>query len=119
MLVFLLHISISFMVLGISLIPAQIVEVKKSSVLKNTVGLSGLLGIMLVGTGIYIGGGESLQPYFYITFIVQLLILCFFIILYSLYKKSGYSTFINIFCIFLAALSHFMYGYYIVASFLY
>jgi hypothetical protein len=42
------------MVLGITLVPAQIVEIK-SSTLKNIVGVSGLLGIVLVGIGIFIG----------------------------------------------------------------
>jgi hypothetical protein len=109
---------ISFMVLGITLVPAQIVEIK-SSTLKNIVGISGLLGIVLVGIGIFIGGGESLHAYLYITFILQFIILGLFFLIYRLFKKTGYSKFINICSICLFIFSHLTYIYYIIASFLY
>ncbi|MGE7879787.1 hypothetical protein [Peribacillus muralis] len=113
MLVWLLHILICFMVLGITLFPAQIV---KSN---NTIGKSGLLGVILVGTGVYIGGGETLHAYLYITFILQLIIIGLFFLLYRLFKKVGYSKLINIFSICLVIISHLTYVYYIIASFVY
>lgn len=106
------------MVLGITLVPAQIVEIKCST-LKNIVAISGLLGIILVGTGIFIGEGESLYAYLYITFILQLIILGLFFLIYRLFKKVGYSKFINICSICLVVFSHSTYVYYIIASFLY
>jgi hypothetical protein len=106
------------MVLGISLVPAQIVEIKSSTV-KNIVGIYGLLGIILVGTGIFIGGGDSLHSYIYITFILELIILCLFFLLYRLFKKVGYSKLINICSICLVIISHLTYVYYIIGSFLY
>lgn len=118
LLVFLLHILISFMVLGIALVPAQIVEVK-SSALKNTVGITGILGIILVGIGIFIGIGEYLQAYFYVTFIVQLIIICILFFNYRHFRKVGYSNFINISSMILVIVSYLTYVYYIIASFLY
>ena len=105
------------MVLGITLVPAQIVEIK-SSTLKNIVGISGLLGIILVGTGIFIGG-ESLHAYLYITFILQLIILGLFLLLYRLFKKVGYLNLINFCSICLVIISHLTYVYYIIMSFMY
>jgi hypothetical protein len=106
------------MVLGITLFPAQIVDIK-SSTLKNIVGISGLLGIILVGTGIFIGGGESLHAYLYITFILQLIILGLFLLIYRLFKKVGYLKLINICSICLVIISHLTYVYYIISSFMY
>lgn len=118
MLVFLLHILISFMVLGITLIPAQIVEFKRST-LNNMVAIIGLSGIFFVGTGIFIGIGESLHTYIYIALILQLFILCLFYLLYRLFKKVGYSNIINSCSIFLVIISYSTYAYYIIGSFLY
>lgn len=118
MLVLLLHILISFMVLGITLVPAQIVEFKRSA-LNNIVGINGLLGIILVGIGIFIGIGDSLHAYLYITFILQLIIICLFFLHYRHFKKVGYSKFINISSIILVIISYLTYVYYIIGSFLY
>lgn len=117
-LVFLLHILISFMVLGITLVPAQIVEFKRSA-LNNIVGITGISGIFLVGIGMYIGMGESLHAYFYITFILQLIIICLFFLNYRHFKKVGYSKFINISSMILVIISYLNYVYYIIGSFLY
>jgi hypothetical protein len=117
-LVFLLHILISFMVLGITLVPGRIVEFKRSG-LNNIVGIIGISGIFLVGTGIYIGIGESLQTYLYITFILQLIIICLFFLNYRHFKKVGYSKFINISSMILVIISYLTYVYYIIGSFLY
>ncbi|OOE12361.1 hypothetical protein UN64_09655 [Fictibacillus arsenicus] len=118
MLVFSFHILISFMVLGITLVPAQIVEVKRSA-LKNIVGITGISGIFLVGTGIFIGIGESLHAYLYITFILQLIIICLFFLNYRHFKKVGYSKFINISSMILVIISYLTYVYYIIGSFWY
>ena len=117
-LVFSLHILISFMVLGITLVPAQIVEFKRIG-LNNMVAIIGLSGIFLVGTGIFIGIGESLHTYIYITLFLQLLILCLFYILYRLFKKVGHSSLINSCSISLTIFSYLTYVYYIIGSFLY
>lgn len=106
------------MVLGITLVPSQIVELK-SSTLKKFVEISGLFGIILVGTGIYIGVGESLHAYLYITFILQLIVLGLFYLIYRLFKRVGFSKLINICSICLVLISHLTYVYYISASFIY
>lgn len=115
----LLHISISFMVLGISMFPAQMVKTKGGGTLASMAGISGLLGFFLVGTGIFIGGAEAVHAYHYITFIAQLFILGLFLLIYHLFKKVGYSKLINICSIFLAIISHLTYVYYVIASFMY
>ena len=119
MLEFLLHILISFMVLGISLFPAQMVRTKGGGTLANMAGISGFLGIILVGTGIFIGGAEAVHAYHYITFIAQLIILGLSLLIYRLFKKVGYSKLINICSICLVIISHLTYIYYIIGSFLY
>lgn len=53
--VFLLHILISFTVLGISFFPVHTVKFKSSN-LKNIVGIYGIIGIVIVGLGMYMGG---------------------------------------------------------------
>lgn len=118
MLVWLLHILICFMVLGITFFAPQMVE-NKSSTLSYLIAISVLLGVMLVGTGIYIGMGESLHAYIYITFILQLIILGLLLLIYRLFKKVGYSKLINICSLCLVTISHLTYVYYIIASFIY
>jgi hypothetical protein len=115
---FLFHILISFMVLGITFVPAHIVEFKRSA-LNNIVGTTVISGIFLVGTGMYIGIGDSLHAYFYITFILQLIIIFLFFLNYRHFKKVGSSKFINISSIILVIISYLTYVYYIIASFMY
>lgn len=107
------------MVLGISMFPSQMVKTTDGGTLASMAGISGLLGIFLVGTGIFIGGAEVVHAYHYITFIAQLIILGLFLLIYHLFKKVGYSKLINISSIFLALFSHLTYVYYIIASFMY
>ncbi|KQL39174.1 hypothetical protein AN960_09335 [Bacillus sp. FJAT-25509] len=119
MLVFVLHILISFMVLGISLLlPVQTVKYKISK-LNNITGIYGILGIVIVGIGIFIGGGESLHEYIYITFIIQLIILGLLLLVNFLNKKVGYSKLKSICSLCLITISLLFYIYYIIASFIY
>ena len=83
------------------------------------VGISVLLGIILVGTGIYIGVAEAVHAYHYIAFIVQLIILGLSLLIYRLFKKVGYSKLINICLLCLVTISHLTYVYYIIGSFIY
>lgn len=106
------------MVLGITLFPAKTVKFNNRT-LNNTTAIYGLFGIILVGLGMYIGGGESLHAYFYITVIIQLIILGLFVLTYHLFKKVGYSKLINICSLCLVTISYLMYIYYIIASFIY
>ncbi|MFI8493304.1 hypothetical protein ACIGC1_10395 [Peribacillus butanolivorans] len=118
MLVWFLDILICFMALGITMFAAQMVE-NKSSTLNNLLAISVLLGILLVGTGIYIGMGGSLHAYLYITFILQLIILGLLLLIYRLFKKVGYSKLISICSLCLLTISHLTYVYYIIGSFIY
>ena len=115
-LTFILDILISFLVLGIGFLPPDIVGNKS---LKNIAYFFGFLGIMLVGTGIYIGGGETVHAYYYISLVVELLILGLFLFMRRQFKKAGHSTLIDICSISLLLLSQLMYVYWIVASFIY
>lgn len=116
--VFLLHIIISFIVLGIALLLAQIVEFNSSRMNKITARFS-LIGILLVGTGIYVGSKSSLDMYFYITLVLQLILLFVLTLIYHRFKKVGHTTIINIGSIFLVAISYSVYIYYIISSFIY
>ncbi|MGG4264720.1 hypothetical protein [Peribacillus simplex] len=118
MLVWLLHILICFMALGITFFAPQMVE-NKSKTLGYLIAISVLLGVMLVGTGIYIALGESLNSYIYITFILQLIILGLLLLIYRHFKKVGYSKLINICSLCLVTISHLTYVYYIIGSFIY
>ncbi|WP_400242223.1 hypothetical protein AB3U99_15140 [Niallia sp. JL1B1071] len=118
MLVLLFHLLSSFMVLAISLFLGKTVNFE-SKKLNNIIGGYGLTGIVLVGIGIYIGIGENLKAYMFITFLGQLVIICFFLLIFSLLKKDGYSKLINIYSICLVIISHLIYIYYIIASFIY
>lgn len=118
MLEFLLDILMSFMVLGITLFSAHIIKFKNST-LENIVAITGLFGIFLVGTGMYIGGSVSVHAYHYIIFIVQLIITGLLLLLYRLFKRGGPSKLINICSIFLVLVSLLTYVYYIIASFIY
>ncbi|MED3791347.1 hypothetical protein P4571_02655 [Niallia alba] len=118
MLVLLFHLLSSFMVLAISLFLGKAVNFD-SKKLNNIIGGYGLIGIVLVGIGIYIGMGENLKSYIFITFLGQLVIIGFFLLIFRLLKKDGYSKFINISSICLVIISHLIYIYYIIASFIY
>ena len=114
------HISISLMVLGISLFPVQTVKFSRSN-LDNISGIYGFAGIVLAGTGIYIGlpGEGLLKAYIYITFSIQLIILVLFLLIYKFVKWRGHSVLINICSILLITISFSFYIYYIVGSFIY
>jgi len=115
---FIIHVTVTFMVLGISLFMGAIVEFKNK--VKNEVaGFVGGTGIILAGTGIYIGGSQSVHAFHYITLVALLIILGFLLALRHQFKKTGPSTFINIASIGLVILNHLAYVYYIVASFIY
>ncbi len=118
MLLFLLDILISLMVLGIAFFPIQTVNVTNSK-LENMMGIYGFVGISLVGTGMYIGGGESIRDYYYLTFSVELIILLLFLLIYRHIKRKGHSRLINICSICLVTISYLLYVYYIIASFIY
>lgn len=118
MLEFIIHITVSFMVLGISLFMGAIVDFNNRA--KNGVaGFVGGAGIILAGTGIYIGASQSVHAFHYITLMAQLIILGLLLALRHQFKKTGPSTFINIASICLVILNHLAYVYYIVGSFIY
>ena len=115
---FVFHILISVMVLGISFFPVHTIKFE-SDKLDNIGAIYGMAGIFLVGTGMYIGGGESLHAYIYITFLSALFVLILFVLINQYIKRRGHSTLINICSISLITASFFFYIYYIIASFIY
>jgi hypothetical protein len=117
-LAFLFHILISLIVLGISILSVGTVKFKnnKLKILSTT---CSSIGIILVGIGIFIGGGDSLHAYIYITFIIQLIILILFLLLNLFNNKVEYSKIKSISSICLITISLILYIYYIIASFIY
>ncbi|MFT8323420.1 MAG: hypothetical protein ABF649_21395 [Bacillus sp. (in: firmicutes)] len=119
MLVLFIDILISLMTLTITFFSINTLKFN-SSTLKNIAAAYQGFGILLVGTGMYIGGGSSFHTYLYITFTIQLIILGLFLLVYYLpFKKVGHSKLINIYSLCLVTISYLMYVYYIIASFIY
>ncbi|TRZ38500.1 hypothetical protein CEQ21_24240 [Niallia circulans] len=119
-LVILFEVIISFSVLTITFISVDTVKYNNKTI-ENIVGVYGLIGILLVGTGMYIGGGggQSLKEYYYISIITQLVILGLVIVLNRMSKKAGRQKLISICSLSLVTISFIMYVYYIIASFIY
>lgn len=115
---FLIHILISIMVLVISLFLGITVEFKSKSK-NNIAGFYGLAGMLLAGIGIYIGAGEIVHAYHYITLVSESFILGVLLLIRLLFKKRGPSKLINIGSICLVTISYVTYVYYIIASFIY
>ncbi len=112
--ILLFHIFISALVLCMSFFPVIIV---KPSILEKISGILGIVGIVIVGTGMYIGQGESLNSYIYITLFIELTCLCILTLLYYLSKKRV-NTLISVITIVTSVFSLGTYVYYVIFSFI-
>ncbi len=117
-LVLLFEVIISFTVLAITFISFDSVK-SNSKILNNIAAGYVFIGILLAGTGIYIGGGQTLKAYYYISIVTQVIILVFSLLLNRMSKRAGGSKLISICSLSLVTISFIMYIYYIVASFIY
>ncbi|RVT66939.1 hypothetical protein [Niallia taxi] len=94
-LVLLFHVIISITVLAITFISFDSVK-SNSKILNNIAAGYVFLGILLAGTGIYIGGGQTLKAYYYISIVTQVIILVFSLLLNRMSKRAGGSKPISI-----------------------
>ncbi|MHC5376752.1 hypothetical protein ACYRFF_06220 [Listeria welshimeri] len=114
---FIIDISINFITFAICVIPFYLSE-KTKGILVNIGGSIFFAGILIVGTGIFISGGNTLQTYVYFILVVQIIILCteFILVLWS--KSKGTSTILSILAAIFSIVALGVYIYYVVARFI-
>ncbi|EAD8645488.1 hypothetical protein BFE03_07495 [Listeria monocytogenes] len=114
---FIIDVSINFITFAICFIPLLLSE--KTKGILEIVGASILFaGIMIVGTGIFISGGNTLQSYVYVILVVQIIILCIELILVLWSKRKGESTILSILSATFSLVALGVYIYYVVARFI-
>lgn len=117
MLITVVDIAISFITLTIVLAPGFTVKFS-SKKLNNAVGMLCVIGIVIVGVGIYISGSLTFSPYVYIPAIVQLMILGIFSFIYFVYiKRRGFTMFLNLMSVCLVCIALVVYVLYVIGSF--
>ncbi|WP_228470481.1 hypothetical protein [Listeria welshimeri] len=89
---FIINISINFITFAICVIPFYLSE-KTKGILEKIGASIFFAGILIVGTGIFISGGNTLQSYVYVILVVQIIILCIELIS-VLWSKSKVYNFI-------------------------
>ncbi|EAC8326966.1 hypothetical protein IT82_00855 [Listeria monocytogenes] len=114
---FIIDISINFITFAICVIPFYLSE-KTKGILVNISGSIFFAGLMIVGTGIFISGGNTLQTYVYVILVVQIIILCIEFILVLWSKSIGTSTILSILAAIFSIVALGVYIYYVVARFI-
>ncbi|EAH4445585.1 TPA_asm: hypothetical protein GZK45_04950 [Listeria innocua] len=114
---FIIDISINFITFAICVIPFYLSE-KTKGILVNIGGSIFFAGILIVGTGIFISGGNTLQTYVYVILVVQIIILCIEFILVLWSKSKGTSTILSILAAIFSIVALGVYIYYVVARFI-
>ncbi|EAF0572240.1 hypothetical protein HCD36_001844 [Listeria monocytogenes] len=114
---FIIDISINFITFAICVIPFYLSE-KTKGILVNIGGSIFFAGILIVGTGIFISGGNTLQSYVYVILVVQIIILCIELILVLWSKRKGESTILSILSATFSLVALGVYIYYVVARFI-
>ncbi|MBC1432097.1 hypothetical protein HB794_05385 [Listeria welshimeri] len=114
---FIIDISINFITFAICVIPFYLSE-KTKGILVNISGSIFFAGLMIVGTGIFISGGNTLQTYVYVILVVQIIILCIEFILVLWSKSKGKSTILSILSAIFSIVALGVYIYYVVARFI-
>ncbi|MBC2157467.1 hypothetical protein [Listeria innocua] len=114
---FIIDISINFITFAICVIPFYLSE-KTKGILVNIGGSIFFAGILIVGTGIFISGGNTLQSYVYVILVVQIIILCIDFILVLWSKSKGKSTILSILATIFSIVALGVYIYYVVARFI-
>ncbi|OFH48558.1 hypothetical protein BJN05_10445 [Listeria monocytogenes] len=115
---FIIDILINFITFAICVMPFYLSE-KTKGILGKIGGIIFFAGIMIVGTGIFISGGNTLQSYVYVILVVQIIILCIEFILVLWSKSKGKSTILSILSAILGIVALGIYIYYVIASFIY
>ncbi|EAA0093017.1 hypothetical protein K9J90_000221 [Listeria innocua] len=114
---FIIDISINFITFAICVIPFYLSE-KTKGILVNIGGSIFFAGLMIVGTGIFISGGNTLQSYVYVILVVQIIILCIELILVLWSKSKGTSTILSILAAIFSIVALGVYIYYVVSRFI-
>ncbi|EAC9742481.1 hypothetical protein NPU21_002056 [Listeria monocytogenes] len=114
---FIIDISINFITFAICVIPFYLSE-KTKGILVNIGGSIFFAGILIVGTGIFISGGNTLQSYVYVILVVQIIILCIEFILVLWSKSKGKSTILSILAAIFSIVALGVYIYYVVSRFI-
>ncbi|EHQ6864395.1 TPA: hypothetical protein ACSY4D_06835 [Listeria monocytogenes] len=114
---FIIDISINFITFAICVIPFYLSE-KTKGILEKIGGSIFFAGLMIVGTGIFISGGNTLQSYVYVILVVQIIILCIQLILVLWSKSKGTSTILSILAAIFSIVALGVYIYYVAARFI-
>ncbi|EAC9077604.1 hypothetical protein FH017_14590 [Listeria monocytogenes] len=114
---FIIDISINFITFAICVIPFYLSE-KTKGILEKIGASIFFAGIIIVGTGIFISGGNTLQSYVYVILVVQIIILCIELILVLWRKRKGKSTILSILSAIFSIVALGVYVYYVVARFI-
>ncbi|EAV9987095.1 hypothetical protein FE957_14445 [Listeria monocytogenes] len=114
---FIIDISINFITYAICVIPFYLSE-KTKGIWEKIGGSIFFAGIMIVGTGIFISGGNTLQSYVYVILVVQIIILYIELILVLWSKSKGTSTILSILAAIFSIVSLGVYIYYVVSRFI-
>ncbi|EOI6974508.1 hypothetical protein ACMVKW_000825 [Listeria monocytogenes] len=114
---FIIDISINFITFAICVIPFYLSE-KTKGIWEKIGGSIFFAGIMIVGTGIFISGGNTLQSYVYVILVVQIIILCIELILVLWSKSKVKSTILSIQSAIFSIVALGVYIYYVVARFI-
>ncbi|EBF5849883.1 hypothetical protein [Listeria innocua] len=114
---FIIDISINFITFAICVIPFYLSE-KTKGILEKIGASIFFAGIIIVGTGIFISGGNTLQSYVYVILVVQIIILCIEFILVLWSKSKGTSTILSILAAIFSIVALGVYIYYVVARFI-
>ncbi|MBC1395791.1 hypothetical protein HB785_06225 [Listeria welshimeri] len=114
---FIIHILINFITFAICVILFYLSE-KTKGILEKIGASIFFAGIIIVGTGIFISGGNILQSYVYVILVVQIIILCIELILVLWSKSKGKSTILSILSAIFSIVALGVYIYYVVARFI-
>ncbi|EAH4443910.1 hypothetical protein [Listeria innocua] len=114
---FIIDISINFITFAICVIPFYLSE-KTKGILEKIGASIFFAGIIIVGTGIFISGGNTLQSYVYVILVVQIIILCIEFILVLWSKSKGTSTILSILAAIFSIVALGVYIYYVVSRFI-
>ncbi|ECB9831568.1 hypothetical protein JMM12_001260 [Listeria monocytogenes] len=114
---FIIDISINFITFAICVIPFYLSE-KTKGILEKIGASIFFAGILIVGTGIFISGGNTLQSYVYVILVVQIIILCIEFILVLWSKSKGTSTILSILAAIFSIVALGVYIYYVAARFI-
>lgn len=109
---------INFITFGVCFLPLYFAD-KSRPLFENIAVTMAFIGLVGVGTGIFISSSEEINTYVYIILIIQICALSIDGILILWKKRFGNNTFLILISILTSIVSMILYIYYVVASFIY